>query len=246
MRFFRTVGSILVALAILGYVALAISPQPTQSSPNLCDRLSASSKNVELEAAISECSQSLNFSNLTREFRSDLHYHRASAYHRLGDFKKALADAKAARTFNPKSCAATTLLGWIYLDLGQPKDALAVLDHAIRRDPRPADYLQRCVVLYAMRKPFEALADCETAHAIHPSVQTTEIVADMYHRLSRPSSAQRTLETAIAHNMFSPSIYKLLANIYDAAGRQSDAHRIRHEGERMFPRQVTLHSASKP
>jgi len=86
-----------------------------------------------------------------------------------------------------------------------------------------------------MKKLEDALADCEAAHGVDPSEDSTYLTARLYRMVGRPSSALPLLESAIGTPIESGRIYGLLADIYESNGRPDDARHLRQQGQRKFP-----------
>jgi tetratricopeptide (TPR) repeat protein len=132
------------------------------------------------------------------------------------------------------------MLAWTYREMGRPAEAEKEYGRALKLEPHSQAFLSRCFVRFDMKKLEDALADCESAHGADPSEDSTYMTARLYRMLGRPSSALPLLEGAIGTPIESGRIYGLLAEIYESDGRPDDAHRVRQQGQRKFPRDKGL------
>jgi tetratricopeptide (TPR) repeat protein len=234
----------MIAAAMLTAVLASIAPAAVQTetaSSNDCLSISVDTERApQLNAAISVCTRVLGRNDLRPKTRTELLVHRGVAYRNVGDLNKSLADPGAAQDLTPGDPLVSRMLAWTYREMGRPAEAEKEYGRALKLEPHPQAFLSRCFVRYDMKKLEDALADCETAHGVDPSEDSTYLTALLYRMLGRASSALPVLEGAIGTPIESGRIYGLLAEIYESIGRSDDAHRLRRQGQRKFPKDKDL------
>jgi tetratricopeptide (TPR) repeat protein len=182
----------------------------------------------------------LGRNDLSPKTRTELLVQRGVAYRNVGDLNKSLADLGAAQDLAPDDPHVSRMLAWTYREMGRPAEAEKEYGRALKLEPHPQAFLSRCFVRFDMKKLEDALADCERAHGTDPSEDSTYLTARLYRMLGRPSSALPLLEGAIGTPIESGRIYGFLAEIYESNGRPDDAHRVRQQGQRKFPKDKGL------
>jgi tetratricopeptide (TPR) repeat protein len=234
----------MLAAATLTAVLASIAPAAAQTemaSSSECLNIPVNTERApQLNAAISVCTRVFGRNDLSPEMRSDLLVHRGVAYRNVGDFNKSLADLRAAQDLTPSDASVSRMLSWTYRGMGHQAEAEEEYGRALKLEPHPQAFLSRCFVRYDMKKYEDALADCETAHGMDPSEDSTFLTAELYRTLGRSSSALPLLEGAIGTPFESGRIYGLLAKVYESSGRPDDARRIRQQGQRKFPKDKDL------
>ena len=233
-----------IAAAMLSAVLASIAPAAAQTetaSSSDCLSISVDTERApQLNAAIRVCTRVLGRNDLSPKRRTELLVQRGVAYRNVGDLNKSLADLGAAQDLAPGDPQVSRMLAWTYREMGRPAEAEKEYGRALKLEPHPQAFLSRCFVRFDMKKLEDALADCERAHGADPSEDSTYLTARLYRMLGRPSSALPLLEGAIGTPIESGRIYGLLAETYESNGRPDDAHRVRQQGQRKFPKDKGL------
>jgi len=241
-------GPNFVMASILSVVLANIAPAmaQTETTASDCSGISVDTKDApQLNAAISVCTHALGRNDLSPKTRTELLTHRGVAYRNVRDLDRSVADLRAALDLTPEAPWVSRMLAWTYREMRRPAEAEKEYGRALRLEPHPQAFLSRCFVRYDMKKLDDAVDDCERAHRLDPSEDSTYMTARIYRMLGRSSSAQSFLEAAIGTPMESGRIYGLLAEIYDSDHRPDDARRIRQQGQRKFPKDKDLMSPPK-
>ena len=226
--------------AVLASIAPTAAQTETVSSSD-CLNISVNTERApQLNAAISVSTRVLGRNDLSPETRTELLVQRGIAHRNVGDLNKSLADLGAAQDLSPGDPLVSRMLAWTYRGMGRLAEAEKEYGRALKLEPHPQAFLSRCFVRFDMKKLEDALADCETAHGVDPSEDSTYLTARLYRMLGRPSSALPLLEGAIGTPIESGRIYGLLAEIYESNGRSDDARRLRQQGHRKFPKDIDL------
>jgi tetratricopeptide (TPR) repeat protein len=232
-----------IAAVMLTAVLASTAPAPaqTETAPSSdCLGISVDTERAsQLSAAISVCTRVLGRNDLSPNTRAELLVHRGVAYRNVGDLEKSLADLGAAQDLTPDDPWVSRMLAWTYREMGRLVDAEKEYGRALKLEPHPQAYLSRCFV---RKKLEDALADCEKAHGVDPSEDSTYLTGLLYRKLGRLSSALALLEGAIGTPIESGRIYGLLAEIYESNGRPDDARHLRQQGKRKFPKDKDLPS----
>src|SRR5262249_46030491 len=134
----------------------------------------------QLNAAISICTSILGRKDLSPKMRTELLVHRGVAYRNVGDLTKSLADLGAAQDLTPGDPQVSRMLAWTYREMGRLAEAENEYGRALKLEPHPQAFLSRCFVRNDMKKLEDALADCETAHGVDPSEDSTYQTARLY------------------------------------------------------------------
>jgi tetratricopeptide (TPR) repeat protein len=213
----------------------------TEAPPSDCLNISIDTERAtQLNAAISVCTGALGRDELSLKTRTKLLVHRSVAYRNVGDLNKSLADLGAARDLAPDDPMVSRMLAWTYRELRRLPEADKEYGRALTLESHPQAFLSRCFVRYDMKKLEEALADCQQAHGVEPSEDSTYLTALIHQKMGRPSSAVVLLEGAIGTPIESGRIYGLLAETYESTDRSNDARRVREQGQRKFPKDKDL------
>lgn len=232
-----------IALAILMALLLTNSPVVAQAElaePRECLGISVNTEDTsQLDAAVAVCTRALRRNDLSAVTRADLFIHRGVAYRNKGQLVQSLADLSAAKSLTPNDAHAARMLAWTYREMSRLDEAEEEYNRAISLEPHSQAFLSRCFVRFDMRRFEDALVDCEKAHGIKPSEDSTYMTAVLRFVLGRPS-ALPLLESAIGSAIVSGRIYGLLADIHEAEGRTEQALRVRQQGRRKFPEDPRL------
>lgn len=240
MRNLNMKAATAVLAAALASIAPAAAQTDATSSRDCLDISVNTERTPQLSTAISICTRVLGRNDLSPELRAELLVHRGVAHRNVRDFDKSLADLGAAKDLAPSDPQVSRMLAWTYREMGRLAQAEKEYGRAIELDPHPQGFLSRCFVRYDMKRFEDALADCERAHGVDPSEDSTYMTAQLYGKVGRPSSALLLLEGALGTPMESGRIYGLLAETYESSGRSDDANRIRQRGRRKFPKDKDL------
>ena len=68
--------------------------------------------------------------------------------------------------------------------MGRLAEAEEEFGRALKLEPHPQAFLSRCFVRYDTKKLEDALVDCETAHGMDPSEDTTFLTTELWFSLS--------------------------------------------------------------
>src|SRR5665647_2576040 len=90
------------------------------------------------EAAIIDCTQSINSGKWKGRYLAAFYSNRAAAYHDKGDLDRAIADYNEAIRLDPKHAKAFFGRGIAFSDKGDNDRAIADFNEAIRLDPKSA------------------------------------------------------------------------------------------------------------
>lgn len=94
---------------------------------------------------------------------------------------------------------------------------------ALRLEPNPEVWLERCALRLEMQRHEDAVADCETAHATDPSERSTRLLAGAYLASGRRDSALLVLRDAAASRLHSKAIRGMLTKLERNASNQVPA-----------------------
>ena len=124
------------------------------------------------QAAIAACSNLLAKAGTNQAARAEILGARGSSYHRLGDYRRAIADYSAAIGLDRENADAYLNRGMALLDNGKSDGAVADLTKAHELSPKDPFILATRGMTYAWRGQ-RALAkrDLHAARAIDPSIQ---------------------------------------------------------------------------
>lgn len=115
------------------------------------------------------CNELIGKQGNSNETRADILAARGEAYHRLGDFRKALADYDQAISLDPGSSYALYNRGLIHQNSGDLSRAMADYSASLKLRPDNADgYLYRGVLLLHSGKLDEAIADFTRSNQLAP------------------------------------------------------------------------------
>jgi tetratricopeptide (TPR) repeat protein len=192
-----------------------------------------------LKTTVTVCSLALQSTALSDPERVTALEHRGVAHRNAGSLDKSLADLQAARKLVPDQASVARMLAWTYRSMGRMAEAEAEYDAALKLDAHWQGYLSRCVVRIDQKDYAKALDDCEKAHTLQPSEDSTYFTGVLYAENGRPADAIRLLEAATKAPadaaVASGRVYGVLAAIYTAAGKAADAKRVAAEGRKRFP-----------
>jgi tetratricopeptide (TPR) repeat protein len=113
--------------------------------------------------------------------------------------EKALAEADRAMALGPNNASIIAFAAGIYADWGKPREAITLLEKAMRRNPRyPGWYLSTLARAYALTDRYEeAIAAHKKVLVSHPDFLPSHVeLASIYRRLGRSEEA-RTEEAEV-------------------------------------------------
>lgn len=177
---------------------------------------------------------------LSTEKRVAALLNRGIAYRDTGRLDAALADLTEARKLAPTNTDVGRMLGWTYRTMGREAEAEAEYDRVLQLEPDRVAFLSRCVVRLDARQYDKALPDCETAHRMGVSEDTTYFTASAYYELGRHDDAIRVIEAELNGAHASGRLYGKLYRAYMAKGREADADRAVKAGLAKFPKDTNL------
>ncbi len=216
-----------VALASgMAVLAEAASADEPNSRPDCRATLGGEDNPAAARRAIRACNLELGSGALTGHRRAELLIQRAIAYRNVRDVDSAAADLEAARSLAAADPWLARSIAAVYVRLGRLGDGERELDRAIKLEPHPVAFLARCEIRFEEKRAEEALVDCETAHTADPSSRSAELTARIYRELGRSDAAISVLEAAVESKHAATSTLRMLASLYDEAGRSADALRI--------------------
>jgi tetratricopeptide (TPR) repeat protein len=215
-------------------------PQISAAVAACLDQAADSKEPGKLQTAITVCGFALQAGEtLTPLERAAALEHRGIAYINANALDKALADLAAAKALAPEEASIARMLGWVYRGLGRMGESEQEYDSALKLDAHWQGYLSRCVLRIDQKEYAKALTDCEAAHGMQPSEDSTFFTGWLYGALKRPADAIKLLEGAVQApadaNLASGRIYGELANAYKAASKASDATKTAAAGRKRFP-----------
>jgi tetratricopeptide (TPR) repeat protein len=204
------------------------------------DQAADSKEPGKLQTAITVCGFALQASDtLSPLERAVALEHRGIAYRNANNLEKSLADLTAAKALAPDEPSVARMLAWTYRGLGRMADAEQEYDRALKLDAHWQGYLSRCVVRLDQKEYAKALADCEIAHQMQPSEDSTFFTGWLLGSMKRPDDAIKVFETAVNSppeaGLASGRIYGELANIYKATGKSTGSNRVAAAGRKRFP-----------
>ena len=227
-------------LAMAWTIAVALPPERAAGQPvsaRDCLDISVDTANQsQLESVIRICTLALQGKDLAPRTRAEILGHRGIAFRNTNALEQSVADLSTAAKLAPDDTVVSRMLGWTLREMGRLVEAEQEFDRALRLEPHAQGFLSRCFVRFDLQKFQEALADCEAAHQIDPSEDSTYLTARLYRSVGRPEAALPMLEAIVGTPMESGRIHGLLADLYEALGRRADAQRVRQQGRRKFPR----------
>lgn len=203
----------------------AFAAEPS-SRPDCRSALAADDKPAAARRTIRACNLELGSGDLSDHRRAELLVHRATAYGYAHEEKRAAADLEAAGAMSAADPWLARMIGETYARLGRFADAEREFGRAIKLEPHPAAFLARCAARIEAKRAQDALADCETAHTADPNSRTAQLTAQIYRELGQPALAMALLEGAAQAGYSDAAALRLLASLYDEAGRSADALRI--------------------
>jgi tetratricopeptide (TPR) repeat protein len=204
------------------------------------DQAADSKEPGKLQTAITVCGFALQAGEtLSPLERAVALEHRGIAYRNANNLEKSLADLTAAKGLAPDEPSVARMLAWTYRGLGRMAEAEQEYDRALKLDAHWQGYLSRCVVRLDQKEYAKALADCEIAHQMQPSEDSTFFTGWLLGALKRPDDAIKLFETAVQSpaeaGLASGRIYGELANIYKATGKSAESNRVAAAGRKRFP-----------
>ncbi len=115
-------------------------------------------------AAAAACTRVMNSGRLPDQQMYIGHFNRGTAYHRAGDFTKAISDFTKVLELKPDFTRAYEARGLVYADRGDQQLAMADLDEAVKRDDKQWHFLySRAAELRANGDREAALRDLDAA-----------------------------------------------------------------------------------
>lgn len=87
------------------------------------------------QGAVDNFTECLGLDDLNDAYNATILYNRASAYHKLKDFKKAMNDCDSALKLNPEYGKVYVKKGDIYLDMEEFEEACRMYDQAKKVEP---------------------------------------------------------------------------------------------------------------
>lgn len=187
--------------------------------------------------------------------RAKLYHARAEALKELGQYPAAFASARDALALQPGNADTLTLLGWIYLETGQPADAMASFSAAL--DTRPRDL----TALQGLAMAHEAAGDWQAAESVYlelAALPSGSFPADARERISlrrsfaqvevlraagRNSAAVEQLEAMRQSYPRNPDVWAALSETRNALGQASLALTYADQGLQIAPESPRLRSA---
>jgi tetratricopeptide (TPR) repeat protein len=244
-------AAFMAAVAGSAYAAGPEAASPAGEAPPMsaavaaCLEQSVDAKEpVKLPTTIMVCSFAVQSSTLPPLEKAAALEHRGLAYFGTGNLEKSLADMLAAKALAPNEASVARMLAWTYRSMGRMVEAEQEYDRALLLDAHWQGYLSRCVVRIDTKEFAKALGDCEMAHQMQPSEDSTFFTGWLYGALKRPADAIKLFETAITSpleaGLASGRVYGELANTYKATGKTSDATRVAAAGRARFPADPNL------
>lgn len=214
-----------LAAGLLVHLVSAEAGEPS-SRPDCRGALAFDEKPAAARRAIRACNLELGSGDLSGHRRAELLIHRATAYVFAREGDRAAADLDAAGTLAAADPWIARMIAEAYVRLGRFEDAEREFDRAIKLEPHPAAFLGRCAVRTETKRFEDALADCEAAHGADPNARSARLTAQIHRTLGRPAAAMALLEAAVDSRYADAPLLRLLASLYDEAGRSADALRI--------------------
>jgi lipoprotein NlpI len=154
------------------------------------------------EAAIIDCTQSINSGKWKAHYLAAFYNNRAAAYRAKGDNDRAMADLNEAIRLNPKLAMAFNNRGAAYNERGDNDRAIADFNEAIRLDPKSGlAYFARGRSYFFAGSVERALADFNQASAPEPKDAHTALWVDIVSRRnnlpSRLSQASSQIDMTV-------------------------------------------------
>jgi tetratricopeptide (TPR) repeat protein len=199
---------------------------------------------AKLPTTITVCGFAIQSATLPPLEKAAALEHRGLAHFGSGNLDKAVADLLAAKALAPDEPSIARMLGWTYRGQGRMAESEQEYDRALKLEAHWQGYLSRCVVRIDTKDYVKALSDCETAHQMQPSEDSTYFTGWLYNALKRPADAIKIFEAATAGpieaGLASGRVYGELSNVYKSTGKTSDASRVAAAGRARFPADPNL------
>ncbi len=145
-----------------------------------------------------------------------IHYSRAAAYAKLGEFGRALDDIGASLALRSSSDALAVRAS-IYTQMGRLEEALADADEAVALKPSIGNLLVRAGVHRQLQRFDLAVEDCRLALEQEPSLATYLLRCEIHLQANQPEEALKDAEQAVKMARL-PSIQALRATCHEARG----------------------------
>jgi len=162
------------------------------------------------------------------------HYLLGFVYRRKGQFEKAIAELEIARELEPNSAEITAGLGTVLAAAGKPKEAINMLEKAVRLNPNPPSwYLMTLGTCYRRIEQYEkALNEYKKAIQLQPDNLFAHMhLAVIYVYLGQEEKAKaEAAEVLRIDNKFSVERYAKQTRWKDEADKQKYMAALREAG----------------
>lgn len=156
-----------------------------------------------------------------------IRYLMALNYYRMGDFRNAVENFRAALRISPTFALAVYYLGLAQLQTGDETGAQTSFVNALQIDPTNFAAAYNLGTLYTrQRRVDEAIRSFQQAVDINPQyAQAHAALGELYLYLKRPEDAARALERAVELQPRAAKAHSDLGKAYQALGRTAEAQR---------------------
>lgn len=155
---------------------------------------------------------------------------RKDIYMRQKDSKKALAEGKAYLAYKPESSSPSLMMANLYLDLGEPKKALKVLDRAERKFPNEAYIpLTKADAYHSLKKNDQVFAELKKAFAneslpIAVKIRTLYNILQQYNEATSLNMAEELSRALVESHPEEADAQAIYGDIMLQVGKYEDAH----------------------
>lgn len=230
---YRSLGPEAAPEALAGQVRLLIAMRRFDEAERLLDR------------------QTVMRPEATNRERATIFRGRAAAMRELDRHEDAFAAARDALALAPDDADALSLLGWIYLDAKQPRDAAASFARVL--DQRPSDR----AALEGLASAYESAGDWPAAARVFDEILASPGAAPTDAFLKRRDlvqvaqlraerrfeSAAEQLERLRARDPRDPALWAALSEVRHELGQSSLGLTYAEQGLQLAPRDERLHLA---
>ncbi len=174
------------------------------------------------------------------------HYALAQIYARRRVHKAAWEEAHTALKYDPQNADIWRLSGEEALQWGNPKEAIAGMQQAVRLKPQDwRNQMGLGNVLMAQDQSGAAIPCFQEAVRLAPNQPTAQLclgraLLKQAHAPEEITAAQKSLHQALALQPDLAPAYPLLANSYITQGRWKEAQDLLSRGEQVAPRNIDI------
>ncbi|HWK47915.1 MAG TPA: tetratricopeptide repeat-containing glycosyltransferase family protein [Stellaceae bacterium] len=167
-----------------------------------------------------------------------------TAHHQAGRLPEAEACYRQILAIDPHHADGLHLLGVIALQVGRCEQAVELIGHAIKRQPRLAHYHSNLGNAFAALGRYEeAATSCREARRLNPNFPTAHNnLANVLQSLGRLDEAEASCRAALTLNPAYPEAHNSLGYILHEAGRNAEAEMSCREALRLRPGFVEAHN----